>query len=296
MNPIEIPNLDIHFTDLCNLHCEQCTHLSNYNINKSIDIDTLIRYYESWVDKIKPLTFTISGGEPLMHPQVLEMIHITRKYWKDSYIRMFSNGLLLHRYPELPKVLECEDVNLIISNHSTKKSQRYDKEFEKIQVKLMTWITQYDISVGIDYYNQSTVWFDNKNPQMQIGGDEQSPWFAFYQGYGREMKPFNDGNPRASWENCPVYNVCFQLKDNNIYKCAPLAYLPNLNEKFGLSEEWDDYLAYVPLSSDANQEEIAEFFSRQEESYCNMCPAYEHKFIPEHDPKKIYDKDLIIKV
>lgn len=296
MIKVKIPNLDIHFTDLCNLHCDQCTHLSNYNINKITSIDTLIEYFESWSSKIDPDIVTISGGEPLLHPDAMEMIRVTRKYWKDSDIRMFSNGLLIDRHPELPKVLESEDVVLIVSNHSTENSQRYNSEFEEVQIKLMTWVTQYNILVGIDYYNQPTLMFNNKNPQIEISNNTQSSWFKFYQGYGREMKPFNDGDPKASWNNCPVYNVCFQLKDNTIYKCAPLAYLPNLDEKFGLSKEWDEYLSYVPLSSYASQEEIAEFFSRQEESYCGMCPAYERKFIPKHDPKKIYDKDLIISV
>lgn len=293
---IIIPNLDIHFTDLCNLHCDQCTHLSNYNINKSITVDTLIEYYETWVDKIDPQSVTISGGEPLLHPNAMEMIRLTRKYWKNSKIQMFSNGLLLDRYPQLPQVLKDENISMVVSNHSTQNSKKYNADFEKVQIQLMYYATQYDISIGIDYYNQPRFWIDNKNSEIQIQSDNiNSSWYAFYQGYGRDMKPFNDGDPKASWDNCPVYQICFQLKDNNIYKCAPLAYLPNLDEKFGLSEEWEEYLSYKPLSPDASLDEVAEFFSRKEESYCSMCPAYQRKFIPKHDPKKIYDKDLIIK-
>ena len=90
-----------------------------------------------------------------------------------------------------------------------------------------------------------------------------------YTGYGSNIKPLK-GDFQESWNNCPTGQENFQLYNGKIYKCAPLAYLPLQKEKYpDLSEEWNPYLRYIPLEPDGD---IEEFFSRQAELVCSMCP------------------------
>ena len=44
-------------------------------------------------------------------------------------------------------------------------------------------------------------------------------WTRRYKGFGSTMEPFDDGQPRLSWENC-VAKKCHQLFEGRIWKCA----------------------------------------------------------------------------
>lgn len=274
IKPVVIPKIDIHLTHLCNLHCDQCSHFSDYHINEHLTVEELKHNYSLWHKKIIPKYFTITGGEPLLNPDVEEMIEVTKFFWPYSNLRLYSNGLLLHKFPNLPKLLKKHNIHLIISNHSSKNSSKYDELFSKVDKLVNEWISNYGIRAQIDYFHNEY-------------------WMKFYYGYGKTMKPFNDNNIKESWNNCPVNQECFQLLDGNIFKCAPLAYLPKLDKKFGLSSEWNHYLSYKPLEPQSSSEEIVEFFNKKEESFCSMCPSKEHPFIPENNPLKIFDIKLI---
>ena len=72
-----------------------------------------------------------------------------------------------------------------------------------------------------------------------------------------------------------------------IYKCAPLAYLPLQKEKYpNLSDKWNHYLKYVPLTPDGD---IEEFFSREAESVCSMCPK-KSELIQKPSPLHSYER------
>ena len=81
-------------------------------------------------------------------------------------------------------------------------------------------------------------------------------WTRRYEGFGDTMLPYEDGDPRASWEACPARH-CKQLLDGRIWKCAPLAYLPMQKAKYRLADKWDPYLAYRPLEPGCSNAEIA---------------------------------------
>ena len=104
-------------------------------------------------------------------------------------------------------------------------------------------------------------------------------WQKVYKGYGENIEPYEDNDPESSWNNCPTGQNCFQLHEGKMWKCAPLAFLPMMNKKYKLSEKWDRYLEYVPLSSDCTTEELQKFINRGAESYCSMCPSKPHYFM-----------------
>lgn len=86
------------------------------------------------------------------------------------------------------------------------------------------------------------------------------------------MKPFDDGDPEASWRNCPA-KWCLQLHDGKLWKCPAIAYLDMQYRKFGLGEEWRASLMYEPLTADAGDVELRQFVEKRSESACGMCPA-----------------------
>jgi hypothetical protein len=91
------------------------------------------------------------------------------------------------------------------------------------------------------------------------------------------MEPFDDRQPRLSWENCTAKN-CYQLFEGRIWKCAPLAYLKLQEAKYALSEQWRPYLHYQALQPDCTPDELAAFLAKEDESCCSMCASRPQPF------------------
>jgi organic radical activating enzyme len=251
-----LANLEIHVSHACNLSCESCSHYSNHNHKGMVSLDEARRWLEPWSRRLRPATFSLLGGEPATHPDLSDFIPMTRNLWPRAQIRLVSNGLLLHRHPELPKRLsEAGDAVLEVSLHH--RSQAYARRIEPVLALLREWRSTYRIQIRLT--------------------DSFSQWTRRYKGYGAAMEPFEDDDPRLSWENCPA-RYCRQIVDGKLFKCGPLAYLPMQQQKFGLSEKWQPYLAYRPLNPDCPDEELAEFLGYEEESYCRMCAADPPRF------------------
>lgn len=250
--PVKRFNVDTGIA--CNFTCDNCSHFSNYKHNHLVSFEELKGWYDLWQKKISPKKITILGGEPLLNKRIYDILYLTREVWDDPYLRkiqLSTNGSLLSKHPQLPKVLKDTNIHLEISKHGN--DVAYNIFWKKVLDTVSDWVEKYDIKVKI------------------VKSDEQ--WVQIYQGRGFDIEPFEDKNPEESWNNCPTGQDCFQMADGNIYKCAPLAHLPTMNKKYNLSEKWDPYLKYTPLKPDCSREEIIEFFSRESEKYCGMCPS-----------------------
>lgn len=259
-NRIPLRALEFHVSFGCNLTCESCSHFSNHSHALNIDPDQLKKQISLWNKKIDPKKFCLLGGEPTLNKYLLDLIIVARDGWKlpnfygsgstGSQLELITNGLLLSRFPELPKVLEETGCKLIISIHHN--SPEYLEKLQPVVDLVKQWQDIYDFEV---------TW----RPSFD-------KWSRRYYGYGSEMKPYRDHNQRQSWVNCTA-KYCVQLFDGKLWKCPPIAYLPMQHDKYKISDEWHPYLKYIPLEAEVSLSEISEFLSREDESICLMCPA-----------------------
>lgn len=248
---IGIQQLEMHVTHACNLSCQSCSHYSDHGHRGMIPLDDADRWMSQWSERLSPGLFTLLGGEPALHPQLSEFITLSRRHWPRARLQLVTNGFFLHRHPELPRVLANDpDIRLSLSIHHN--SSAYRKRLLPILAMLIEWKREAGIRVDL----RSS--FNN--------------WTKRYHGYGADMEPFEDGQPRESWENCPA-RLCRQLYQGKLWKCPPVAYLPMQHEKFGLSQKWNHYLNYRALEPECTDEELEAFLGLEDESYCGMCPA-----------------------
>jgi hypothetical protein len=254
--PIRIPNLELHVAHGCNLSCESCSHYSNHGHKGSITPEEAAAWMEPWAERLAPAKFSLLGGEPAINPRLYEFVPLARSVWPRTQLRVVSNGLLLHRHPDLPAALaKAGNAVLEVSLHHD--SDAYRRRMEPVLALLDRWQDTHRIEVRLLRSYES--------------------WTRRYKGFGATMTPFEDERPRTSWQNCAA-RTCPQIHDGAIWKCAPLAYLPMQHAKYGLSEKWKPYLNYEPLRPGCSDEEVQAFFARQEESYCGMCPARPERF------------------
>ena len=84
----------------CNLNCKGCSHFSNIICDNSF---VTLESYEKDLRRMKELfsyiaRIKILGGEPLLHPQLNEIIKITREVLPKATIDIVTNGLLIIRW------------------------------------------------------------------------------------------------------------------------------------------------------------------------------------------------------
>jgi len=249
-------NLELHVTHSCNLTCESCSHYSNHGHKGLLALEEADEWMTFWSNRLDPKVFSLLGGEPTLHPQLSEFVTLSRRHWPQAHLRIVTNGFFLHRHPGLPQILSSDpDAAIYLSIHHH--SQVYLARLRPSLALLSESVRAHGI--------KAVVYPSSKR------------WTRRYKGFGAAMEPFEDGHPRRSWERCRA-KFCPQLFEGRIWKCPPLAYLKLQDARYGLSEKWKPYLNYAPLSPECLDEELNEFFNREDESFCSMCPAAPEKF------------------
>lgn len=98
---IEIKSMDIRICDTCNLNCKACSTFSPLiQENNFIDPATHEQNMQILSQKLPVACFHIIGGEPLLHPQLEDLLAITRKYYPKTEIYIITNLLLIKKMPE----------------------------------------------------------------------------------------------------------------------------------------------------------------------------------------------------
>lgn len=247
--PAFVRLLEIHAANACNLTCESCAHFSNSGHRGMLSLEDADLWMKSWRLRIVPGMFRILGGEPTLNPNLPAIVEMAAGYWRRSRIGLTTNGFFLHRHPELPALLSRFRVILRLTVHH--QSEEYQARLREVLALLDQWRSKHFFELIIEN-----------------GYDH---WSRRHRGFGAGVLPFENDNPRKSWENCPAKN-CMQLFRNRLWKCPSIAYLHLQKEAYpGISKLWDPYLKYGGLASDCSDAELSSFVQWEDEAICGMC-------------------------
>ena len=112
----------IEITNDCNLNCSFCS-----KVNRKKGYMT-IEEYKKILSKIKDYTNYIYlhvKGEPLLHPNIIQMIKLADKY--NIKVNLTTNGTLFNKYAK--ELGSCKNLNKInFSLHSENKKENYLEE------------------------------------------------------------------------------------------------------------------------------------------------------------------------
>lgn len=93
-------SLEVHVTDHCNLRCAGCCVLSPLAARASLDARALERDL-AWARRVlRPSILKLSGGEPLLASNVVELAAIAKASGIAPRVSMTTNGVLLARAPD----------------------------------------------------------------------------------------------------------------------------------------------------------------------------------------------------
>lgn len=257
--------LDLHITHNCNLTCESCSDFTNHGFSWMITLEEVKKWIGTWCNRVTPDIFNILGGEPTLHKDLVEILYLCREMWGNKQkINLITNGFFVHHHGTLSKALIENNIKLCVSIHSREK--KYIQKLKKNINLIKSW--KINDGINVDFLTR-----------------ESLHWNIIYKGYGSSILPFEDNDPESSWRNC--YSdpfKCFQLYENKLWKCPPITYLNLMSEKYNLSNKWDQYLKYSPLTEDCSDEELEIFWNSGCLDICSMCPAKKIKIQSKKDP------------
>ena len=316
MTKHKVDFLDLVIIRSCQLSCEGCCTFSDHTkINGLVDVNESREAVEFWSQYIEPTRVHLFGGEPTMHPQLIDWFKLARTNWPNSQpIWLNTNGYLLDKIFDHIRELFVDNMSAVsVTSHTLEEPyysnvlnnyqqlqdlilEEYQKEFKK-----STFLWQSGEESWDSDYKKFSVLVDemgNNRSMLNITHQHSDHFVTHYQGYGVDLKPWHDYNnetaKNSNHELCHIKNYV-QLYKGRLYKCPPRAVLNQTLETYNLQsiEEWDKYYnQYESLGTDATEAEIDAWFTRQKtpENTCNMCGFVVGIKMPtqQHLPKKLF--------
>lgn len=91
----QLGHLDINICTHCNSRCASCSHGSPFTPKYNMSPGVLDRDLESIQPFLSFHRLQLVGGEPLLHPQITDMLYIARKSGVGKEVMIITNGKLL---------------------------------------------------------------------------------------------------------------------------------------------------------------------------------------------------------
>ncbi|GHU61509.1 hypothetical protein FACS189445_3590 [Spirochaetia bacterium] len=241
LKPKKELNFEIHLTDHCNLNCKGCGHFSPLAEEKYLDIDI----FERDCARISYLTnrcihhIDLMGGEPLLHPQLTQILDIARKYF-DGTINIVTNGILLLRQPkDLWQCCKDNAINIIIS--------AYPININRTEIKIIA--EEY----GVD---------------IEFRGGNMKEWFRFVYDVKGGTR-----NIKSNFKICAFANAFFYLEDGKLATCGTPLLIKHFNKYFNQKLKTSEH-DYIDIYKANNIHEILTFLSKPI-PFCRYCKPRE---------------------
>lgn len=239
--------IEFHIVEHCNLNCKGCIHFSPL-ADKSF---VKMKNFKSDVKNIADLTkgkvreIHILGGEPLLHPELNKILKITRFYFKDSQIRLISNGVLL--------------LSMNLAFWQTLRNSRIHLS-----------VTEYPLNINYKAISHLTKKY-NIEFSFYALSKENSQWHFPIDITGSQDEQY-------SFDNCRKGNNCTNINiiNGKLYMCPICANIKYFNKYFNKDCIVDDN-DFLRVRSIKDVGEIEDFVSKPS-PFCRYCNVKDRTF------------------
>jgi GTP 3',8-cyclase len=97
---LERPSVEYNLTDHCNLRCTACARGSPLLDEKFSSVQQFAEELRGLAGALHCSEIRIGGGEPLLHPELLDFLRVARESGVADEVVLLTNGVLLHQAPE----------------------------------------------------------------------------------------------------------------------------------------------------------------------------------------------------
>jgi MoaA/NifB/PqqE/SkfB family radical SAM enzyme len=233
-------DVQIHAACHCNLNCKGCNAFSPV-IEKSIaDTDVTIKD----LARLSELTggvlssLTVSGGEPLLNPELPEIIKSAREYFPGQKLQIITNGSLLERAPE-SFWESCRNNDAAIS------------------------LTFYPVKINIEKIKEIA---DSHSVHLIYQDDtdvrEKTMYYTPLDSDGKQSL-------KESYMLCFMANYCMVLENGKMFTCPVIAHIGHFNKFFNRNFN-DSNQDYIDIYKAQSIDEIADFMCKPM-PFCRYC-------------------------
>lgn len=269
MSRLLISKVEFYITNVCNLTCDRCNRFNNFDFRGWQRWQDYESVYQAWAQYIDIDHMVILGGEPLLNPTVIDWVEGLNRIWNRN-VQILTNGTRLNHVKGLRQVLKQKGNWIGVSWHNLQEMAQLRQIMRDfLGPDLIEIQGKANNAFGGDILFQSRdsikipVYFQDKFNASAIRADLS----------------LHDSDPILAHSRCGFVRFkSYHFIRGLLYKCGPVALLPEFDRQFGLkiSEPDRELLnSYRPLSIDQISDRMDDFFSALDDPLpqCKFCPV-----------------------
>lgn len=265
-----IPRIDLMIAYSCNLSCAGCISLSDRAREGVAPLAEIKQWINHWSGLINPKVVTLFGGEPCLHPQLLEICQSLKQYWPDSIIRLITNGYLLDNF-DSSVWFQFSPIEIQISVHRKDHESIINQAIKKILLHRNDW----KISKTPDDSHKQLTWTSNG---IKVYKSIFKDFIIPFKSINGDIEPWHS-RPEKAHAICGAPNTPILYK-GRLYKCPAVANAMDLSKK--------NWFEYRPCDSEHDLDHFIENIGRPEQ-VCGQCPELNQAIVIDH-----FDKNNVI--
>ncbi len=198
---IRVEAFELHVVEHCNLRCAHCCNMSPYVADRMLSVAEIDAQCRTMARHLDVDVFKIMGGEPLLHPEITAILGVLRTTGISETIRLFTNGLLLHRMTDdFWRALD----HLTISSYSSAPVK--PEHLRLVEDKAR----EFDVVLNVKPVDRFS--------EVMAGA-----------------RRADDAATQAVYEACWLRHRCLVVRGGVFYKCTRAAYQRDFRERLALS-------------------------------------------------------------
>jgi organic radical activating enzyme len=275
--------IEFYITNVCNLTCENCNRFNNHHFTGWQRWSDYKHIYQKWSELVDIPSIVILGGEPLLNPTIVEWIQGLNQIF-NCEVQVLTNGTRLNHVDGLYDALLFKSKknnaqnNIEISLHNiddwNEIRENISHFFKNPFKEYGTLVNQLPIVENEPMYTAR----DSCGVQVSVHLDNYFIPSAVKK-LNESYTLFNS-DPVDAHSNCAFAKwKCYHMIKGKLYKCGPVALIPEFDQQFNLSISNTDRVllnSYTPLSVENFADYNVDFFNTLDLPIpqCKFCPDF----------------------
>lgn len=249
---VETEACEINVAHHCNRSCRSCTHLGPKSKKVLVDPSSVLKDLSTLAAYYHPQRVSLLGGEPLLHPGLLDVVDAVRQSAVSETIRVVTNGTFLGRMPD--RFWQAVDqVHISVYPDSTIKAEELRSYSRKAK--------KHGVALELRYFD------------------------SFREAYS-ELGTADERLIRRIYATCKIAQLwhCHSHCAGHLHLCAQSAFIPRY--LLGKSEAEAAFDGFEITQSGGSREKLLEFLSagRPLQSCCHCLGSVGKRFVHEQEP------------